>query len=107
MTARAPQIHGISLNETRHATVDMRGKLEDDELLTGVPVLTELSTTNLSLTNASISVAALVVNDDDVPIAQAVQFTVSSAAIGRHVVTVRCATNAGQTIEASLQLVVS
>jgi hypothetical protein len=98
MVEKAPQVHELSTSETRNVAVDMRGKLDGTEVCTGAPTITEVTTTDLTLTNKAVSTAELAINGDAVPIGQALQFTVASAATGTHYVDLVCGTNASQTV---------
>lgn len=100
MPDTAPQIHSVSLDEVRIISVDFRGKLDSGELLSGTPTITEVDTTDLTLTNKAVSTADLVINGALVSTGMAVQFKVDpGASIGTYKVDILCSTSAGQTLE--------
>jgi len=70
-------IHFKRVSEIRNVAVDMRGKLDTGELLSGLPVILEEETTDLTFSNAAVNTAIIRVNGRDVGIGQAVQFRVS------------------------------
>ena len=78
----APQIRFKNVSEIRNVAVDMRGKLDSGELLTGAPVAAELVTTALTLSNVALNTVAFVVNGSTVGANQAVQFKVSGGLAG-------------------------
>ena len=49
MVSTAPQIHKMSVNETRSVAVSMAAKLDDGETLTGTPTAVEVDSTELTL----------------------------------------------------------
>lgn len=94
-----------AVGETRHVAVDMRGKLDTGEDLTGTPTIVEVTTAHLTLSNKAISDEDLTINGDTVPAAQAVQFTVSGGTAGiSYTIRITVATTLGQTIIENLSL---
>jgi hypothetical protein len=73
----APEVPTLAVGETRNFAVSFVGVLDAGESLTGTPLVTEETTTDLTITNKTISTAALTVNGKPVPIGHAVQFRVS------------------------------
>ena len=101
MADTAPQIPCISVDEIRNAAVSFVGKLDGAEVLTGTPTITEVTTTDLVLTNKQVSTIELVINDATVPIGQAVQFRIdaSGAVSGdEYMVKIVVTTDASQTL---------
>lgn len=100
MTTRALQIESMSANEVRNVSVDMKGKLDVSETLSGTPTVTE-TTGDLALSSKQVNSAALEINRRTVAIGEAIQFTVDpdSDASGAYVVYVSCGTSGGQTID--------
>ena len=96
MVIDCPQIHECSVGSTRIVSVSFSDLLDDGELLTGTPTVTEVTTTDMTLGNKAVSTAALTILGVTVPIGEAVQFTASGglAANGVYRVTVSCATDA-------------
>lgn len=82
MTTTTPRRHELIVGEIRLVSVDMRGKLDEGELLDGVPAIIEMDTTDLSISNQGVSTEELVINKLSVPIGQAIQFKVSGAVAG-------------------------
>src|SRR4030095_12358745 len=70
------QRYSKTVSEVRNVSVDMRGKLDTNELCTGTPTITEFDTADLTLANAQVSTAILSINGSNVPAGQAVQFSV-------------------------------
>lgn len=67
-------------SEVRNVAVSFSGKLDDGELLTGTPTVTEVSPSSpqaLSFSNIAVNTAALTINGVTVPIGEAVQFSLS------------------------------
>ncbi len=77
MAHRAPQCHSKTVSEARNVAVSMEGKLDDGELLTGVPTVNEVTTTDLVLSNKVISTSDLELNGKLVPAGRAIQFGVT------------------------------
>lgn len=73
----APQRQPASVGSTRNVAVSFSGQLDDGELLTGTPTITEGTTTDLTINNKAVSSAALTINGITVPIGEAVQCSVS------------------------------
>jgi hypothetical protein len=73
----APQIPVIPEGETNNFAVSWVRVLDPGELLTGTPLVVEETTSDLTITNKTISTATLSINGRDVVAGQAVQFVVS------------------------------
>lgn len=74
---KAPQRQSASVDSVRNAAVSFSGELDAGELLTGTPTITEDTTSDLVISNKSVSIEELKINGLSVPIGEAVQFTVS------------------------------
>ncbi len=72
----APQRPSASVGSTRNVAVSLSGKLDASELLTGTPTIVEDTTSDLTISNKTVSTAALEINDITVPIGEAVQCNV-------------------------------
>ncbi len=72
-----PEIHEKKVSEIRNVAISFIGRLDSGELLTGVPTIVEVTTSDLTLTNKTISTAKLTINGKSVAIGQAVQFKIS------------------------------
>lgn len=77
MSHTANQRYDVPVGSVRNVAVSFAGLLDSGELLTGTPTITEVSTSDLTITNKVISTAILTINDISVPIAEAVQFSFS------------------------------
>jgi len=100
MTDTAPQIHSMSTEEVRHVAVDMSGKLDTGETLTGTPTVT--SGSNQTITNKAVSTAELTINGETVAAGLAVQFTLDATAESIDTVYIQCGTSASQTIDGEI-----
>lgn len=81
MSVRAPQIHCKSVSEVRNVAFDFSGKLDDGELLTGTPTVTD-ETGDLTISNVKVNTEALTILGNTVAVGQAVQFRVSGGTAG-------------------------
>jgi len=85
--------------------VDLRGKLDTGETLTGAPTVAEVTTTHLTLSNKIVNVAVVSINGQTVGIGLAVQFKVAGGTAGTvYTINIRCGTSAGQTVEENVVL---
>ena len=94
-------------SEERNIAIDLRGKLEVDELLIGTPTVEEITTSDLSLSNEAVSSSELTIEDDLVPVGQAVQFKVTGGVAGKRYkirVTVNTNANPAQTLIENIKL---
>ena len=101
MPTDAQPINEASPDEHRISSVDFSGKLDTGEALTGSPTVTEVTTTDLAITNAKVNSAIIEINGRSVPIGEAVQFKVDYAGAtvrNKYIVKIICATDAGQTV---------
>jgi len=101
MPSEAIPINEASPDEHRISSVDFSGKLDTGEVLTGSPTVTEVTTTDLVITNAQVSSAILVINGTSVPVGEAIQFKVDYAGATirkKYIVKIVCGTDAGQTV---------
>lgn len=116
MPTLAPEIIEASLGETKNCFVSLQGKLETGELLTGTPTIVEIDGENavrssgddlLAISNKALTTAIRDIGDEeDVPIARAVQFTVADGvedpsnawAQPEYLIRITCGTDAGQTV---------
>ncbi len=110
MSITAKQIPCTSPNEVRLVAVDFQGKLDSGELLTGTPVVTEVSTSDLTLANKAISTGALTIDGITVAIAEAVQFSVTGGTVANSPYTIKVSigtdSTPAQTLLALLKLAV-
>lgn len=82
MPSEAPQIPCFINGETRNGKASFAMKLDDGELLTGTPTITEITTTDLTFANVAVSTADLEINGATVLTGQAVTFKVTGFAAG-------------------------
>ncbi|PCI54141.1 MAG: hypothetical protein COB36_10645 [Alphaproteobacteria bacterium] len=106
MTDTAPEVHSLSLNETRNVAVSMVGKLDSGETLTGTPTIAEVDTSDLTLTNKAVSTKKLTINGEEINASLALQFTVSSSAKGNYTVNLKCSTDGSQIIDGDVTIIV-
>ena len=78
----APQRPTKKVSEILIAAVSFVGRLDVGEKLTGTPLVDEVTTNDLTLSNKQISTSALTINDSNVAIGHAVQFKVSVGVAG-------------------------
>lgn len=104
MTATlAPEHYDVSAGETRAFSVGFKGKLDSSELLTGTPTVTEVTTTDLTITQKRTNTAAVTINGESHAIGEAVQFLVTGALANKdYQILITCGTNAtyAQTLQA-------
>lgn len=62
--------------ETNLCSVSLVGILDSGELATGTPTVTEVTTTDLTISNVVVNTAALTINSKTVAVGKAVQFKV-------------------------------
>ena len=110
MPTEAQPTHYASQDEHRISSIDFRGKLDSGEVLTGTPTVTEVTTTDLVISNPQVSTGILTINGVDVPIGEAIQFNVDYAggtATKKYTVKIVCDTDAGQTVAAQVYVVIN
>lgn len=71
------EIPEINVGSARLFSVSFEDQLTGDETLTGTPTVVERDTTDLTITNESINIAEITIDDQPVAIGKAVQFLVS------------------------------
>lgn len=69
----APQQPGAVEGAERNVAVSFSGELDSGEALTGVPLITEDTTSDLTISNKTISTEILTINGVSVPVGGAVQ----------------------------------
>ena len=105
MSCEAPQWHEMSTAETRVVSVDMSASLDDGELLTGTPSIQ--CSDDITVTDPQVNSSALTINDATVEAGRAVQFKVSCTVPEDYRLEIVCNTDAGQTVEGAIRLLVS
>lgn len=80
--SKATRTEQKTAGETRNISVRFAGVLDVGEALTGTPTISELDTTDLTISSKAISVAALTITGVSTPIGQAVQCAVSGGTAG-------------------------
>ncbi len=97
---KAPQLPTAAVGATRLHSVDCTGHLDSGELMTGTPTITEVDTSDLTITNKVVSTAALVIDTKTVAAGKAVQFKVSGMLVANSPYSIKiiAATDAGQTL---------
>ena len=79
----APQMRVQGASETRNLVVKFTPVLEEDELLSGTPTITETGTSDLTISNKAISTSALTISGSTAIAATAVQCTVTGGTAGK------------------------
>lgn len=102
MTGYAPQYETVSTNEVRNVAIDFADVLDSGELLTGTPTVT--GDASLTITNEQVNTSLLTINGESVAVGAGVQFRVSPSTAGVYTITVRCGTDASQTVEGKVRL---
>jgi hypothetical protein len=83
--------------EVLNLDLDMTGYLNSGELITGTPTVTEVTTTDLTISNKAVNTAALTINHVEVAIGKAIQCTV----VGQKAATAEYCLLVGYTSDAS------
>jgi hypothetical protein len=73
----APERPVCAEGDTDLGSVSFSNQLDAGETLTGTPLVVEVDTTDLTISNKTVSTAILEINEVNVPIGEAVQFKVS------------------------------
>jgi len=91
----APERPVLVPGETRLFSVSYDDALDSGESLTGTPTVEEQTTTDLTITNETVSDTALTIKDKSVPAGRAVQFLVSGQLIANSPYTIKitCSTD--------------
>lgn len=95
--SKAPQRNSKTVSEIRNVAISFSGKLDNGELLTGTPVVTEVDPSSpqaLAFTAIAINTEVLDINDISTPIGEAVQFSVSGGiANAVYIIKIECGTD--------------
>lgn len=105
MSREAPEWHDMSTDETRNVSVDMAAMLDAGELLTGTPSIQ--CSANITVTNPQVNAVAVTINGRECAAGEAVQFKVSCTVPEDYRLEIVCSTDAGQTVEGAIRLLVS
>ena len=73
----AKEVHTKTQGEVRNVSVSFVGMLDAGELLTGIPIVAEVGTSDLTITSPAVNTAQLTILGKNVEIGQAVTFSVS------------------------------
>jgi len=97
----ADQIHYQTVGETRNHALGFIGRLDSGELLTGTPVITEVTTSNLTIASKAVNTTTLTIDGTTHTAGQALQCSVTSATAGEYEILWECATDSSpaQTIQ--------
>ena len=94
MSNDAREVRAKKESETRNVTVNFADVLDENELLTGIPLVADTeSPQSLVIDNIQINTVALTVEGESVSIGQAIQFRVSGGTIGQHYISISCGTD--------------
>lgn len=80
--SKAIQTQQKTASEIRNIAVSFTGKLDSGEACTGTPTITEVTTSDLTISNKVVSTAILVINGVSTPIGEAVQCSVTGGTAG-------------------------
>lgn len=89
----APERPVITVGETRNVAVSFVGVLDDGELLTGTPIVTEVASSDLTITHQAVNNTARTISGQRVPAGKAVQFRVSGQQASRSSYTIEIKVN--------------
>lgn len=98
MTDTAPQIYSIPPGKTKVVSVDMSPQMGDGETLSGAVTVEEANTSALTIGTPTVNTATLTINDKDVAIGQALQFTVMGNVQGRYTISAFAVSSESQDI---------
>ena len=87
----------LSFNSIRQCHIDFTRELAPTELLTGTPTVVEVGTSQLAITDVSVSTVPETVDGETVAIGKAVTFTVSCATEGVYTLVVSVQTSSRPT----------
>jgi hypothetical protein len=102
MAGTAPQIHTVTIDEVRNASIDFSGFLDEGEQLTGTPVVA--APDSMTIENEQLNSDELMINGETVAVSHAVLFQVTATLRGSYTLNIRCGTSANQTIEGTIRL---
>jgi hypothetical protein len=98
MAIKLDQRPVISAGDTDFVAIDYTEYLDDDELLTGIPTVVEVATTDLTLSGKTVNTEEVRIIGRDIPQGKAVQFSVSGAKSGtEYLIRVTATTDKGRT----------
>ena len=99
----APERPSVPEGATRNAKTSFKGQLDSGELLSSTPVVTEMTTSDLTISNEALNTSTITVGDDTSVLAsQAVQYTVTGQLVANSPYTLKIvvSTDASQTLVA-------
>lgn len=73
--SKAKEIRYKTVGGTHNASIDCRGWLDSGELLTGTPLIPDV--TGITISSKSVSTEELEINGETIPIGMAIQYSVS------------------------------
>ena len=82
MARIAKRMPPISEGEIRVVSLSYVGRLDGNQLLTGTPTVTVVTTSDLALSNAAVSSTELIIESKSVAIGKAAQFKISGQQAG-------------------------
>jgi len=95
MSHTCPQKHSKTASEVVNCSVDFTGKLDSGELLTGTPTVTELTSSDLTISSVAVSTSTLTINGVSVATGAAVTYSVSGGTADTdYTLIVTCGTDA-------------
>lgn len=85
---RTVYLDPIAVGDERNVSLNFEPMLDAGELLTGSPIVVEQTTSDLTLSNKAVNTVALVIDDVDVAIGEAVQYHMSGQVVANSPYTV-------------------
>jgi len=79
----------FAVGETNNVSVSFADVLEEGELLTGIPTVVEITTTDLGIADRKVNTAVLTMGDHIVDIGKAVQFSVKNHVVANSPYTIK------------------
>lgn len=94
MTNTAIEVYDLPVGATETVAIDFTDRLRDSALLTGTPLIVEVTTSDLTLGSKLVNTAAITINGTSVAIGKAVTFSATGATAGQsYTIKVTCSTN--------------
>ena len=108
MANTAPQVRELNTAEVANVAVDCSGFLDSGETITGAVTVTEVTTSELTITGAQTNGSSIEVDGSTVTAGLGVQFTVNTtgSAAGTYKILITVVTSATQTRKGFVTLVV-
>lgn len=108
MSHLADQIHYQTVGETRNHALGFIGRLDSGELLTGTPIILEVTTAILTIASEAVSTTTLTIDGTSHTAGQALQCSVTGATAGEYQILWECATDSSpaQTVQGKTTIII-